>query len=508
MMERHREELLRRVDDEIQQNSMMADTLRQQIRDFMPGTVNNRRGAAVHTDDSFHTVDFTGFPEVPDESRHRVTFNLPQDDHPSYRTSTPGRPRYQPERYRQEQRDPQWEHQPNPQYYERYQDEMLRTQQFQQQWLRESADANRELARQTTKEFRKLKDTGISKFKGVLTGSAESYVYLKNWLEDIEECRRDRNMDDEEAIKLVKRCTADKARQQVGFYLDATLGEKDYYGLIHHLKTTFKVRETEDVVFSEFYNRRQQHKESVEEFADHLQILSRRILAVKPSWKTDLDAALKAQLINGLQDPYHRAMARSWDSEHRNFADFRAYLLSNIDGGYKSHEKKDHKQHKKEFNKHFFKKDKYKNAKSEAVEEEFSYSSSDEDTNVTSAASTAHKKDKFNKNTDDWQEMKKIIMQQNVSLMQQNKLLCKMFGESEPEKKGSKQSSSKSKDAEYVAGVDGKVDKEKYCVYCKSDGHDKWNCLALKKKNAKVFAVEQEESSEESSDSENEDQSQ
>ena len=41
-------------------------------------------------------------------------------------------------------------------------------------------------------------------------------------------------------------------------------------------------------------------------------------------------------------------------------------------------------------------------------------------------------------------------------------------------------------ESKVVAGIDGTIDPEKHCVYCKDMGHEKTNCIRLQKHNAFV----------------------
>ena len=54
----------------------------------------------------------------------------------------------------------------------------------------------------------------------------------------------------------------------------------------------------------------QLNKESVDDFADVLQLLARKILNVDPSFQALLNKSLCQQLANGLKDASHRISAR------------------------------------------------------------------------------------------------------------------------------------------------------------------------------------------------------
>ena len=81
-------------------------------------------------------------------------------------------------------------------------------------------------------------------------------------------------MSNAEALQLVKDYTEGKARQQVEFYIVST--QKTLFeGLIDNLKTSFQSGEDEATIKGEFYSRKQYSKESVDDFADVLQLLAR-----------------------------------------------------------------------------------------------------------------------------------------------------------------------------------------------------------------------------------------
>ena len=49
----------------------------------------------------------------------------------------------------------------------------------------------------------------------------------------------------------------------------------------------------------------------------------------------------------------------------------------------------------------------------------------------------------------------------------------------------------KRRESKVAAGIDGMIDLEKHCVYCKDTGHEKTNCIRLQKHNA--FVARQQE---------------
>ena len=83
-----------------------------------------------------------------------------------------------------------------------------------------------------------------------------------------------------------------------------------FEGLIQDLAKSFQSGEDEATIKRDFYSRMQLNKESVDDFADVLQLLARKILNVDPSFQTLLNKSLCQQLANGLKDPSHGISAR------------------------------------------------------------------------------------------------------------------------------------------------------------------------------------------------------
>ena len=84
------------------------------------------------------------------------------------------------------------------------------------------------------------------------------------------------------------------------------------------------------MVKGEFYSRKQFSKESVDDFADVLQLLARKVLNVDPSFQTFMNKSLCQQLANGLKDPGHGISARSILNQQPDiqFASFRSDLAN------------------------------------------------------------------------------------------------------------------------------------------------------------------------------------
>ena len=124
-------------------------------------------------------------------------------------------------------------------------------------------------------------------------------------MQDIECAIKDRNLNNEEALQLVKEFSEGCARDNINFYLEVT-DNPSVDGLFENLWQVFSSGEDGQQMLAEFYSRVQNPKESVKEFGES--ILS--IMTAKPEFKVDIDNTLKARFTDSLRDHYHQAMAR------------------------------------------------------------------------------------------------------------------------------------------------------------------------------------------------------
>ena len=143
-------------------------------------------------------------------------------------------------------------------------------------------------------------------------------------------CVRERKLTNMEVIQLIKDYTAEGARGAVEFYLDTTATWK-YHELVEHLRTSFESGETFSSLVRDFYSRIQWPRETEDQFANELQILGRKVISVRPSWKQEANEALKTQFASRLHDPYLAAMAHSLlktQGQNMNFMQFWAECIS------------------------------------------------------------------------------------------------------------------------------------------------------------------------------------
>ena len=159
-------------------------------------------------------------------------------------------------------------------------------------------------------EFHKLHEPKINKLKGGYSPTANLIFQL--WLKDINVHVQDWNLTEREAIQLVKDFTAERAHNEVEFYMGMIADEQQSFdGLVNHLKHAFQLGETVSDLISDFYGQHQKKNELEDAFTDDLQILVRKIIAQKPSFRAEANEQLKNQYAHKLHDQYYAAIARS-----------------------------------------------------------------------------------------------------------------------------------------------------------------------------------------------------
>ena len=188
-------------------------------------------------------------------------------------------------------------------------------------------------------EFKKLCELKVAKFKGGY--SSDASLVFQSWLKDIWVYTIEHCLSQQEAIQLIKDYTSKQARSKVEYYLGLTPEEEQsFQGLIDHLSLTFQFCKTVSSLIADFYNWFQKTRETVDAFADELQILVRKIIVQKPEFIHEANQALKHQYAQNLRDPYFRVVARgqclsSPDSE--SFTQFRGRLALMFNSRGKQH---------------------------------------------------------------------------------------------------------------------------------------------------------------------------
>ena len=289
---------------------------------FMPGTVNTRRGGAVNIhNDSILWSKNDKAPPIPPRK---------QDEKHVHFTSTPRHP-VQSNLFDSDDENPIIGHSGNP---------FISNpgNPFVQQPIRSHIPAQTTVDTNTTtiigntmsavaSEFKKMREPKLAKLKGRITSGAS--LFFNSWVKDVRAVILEWSMSNAESLQLVKDYTEGKARQQVEFYIVST-PNPSFEGLIDNLRTSFQSGEDEATVKGEFYSHKQYGKESVDDFVDVLQLLARKVLNVDPSFQTFMNKSLCQQLANGLKDPGHGISARSILNQQPDiqFASFRSDLAN------------------------------------------------------------------------------------------------------------------------------------------------------------------------------------
>ena len=108
-------------------------------------------------------------------------------------------------------------------------------------------------------EFHKLHKPKINKLKGGYSATAN--LIFQSWLKDINIHVEDWNLTEREAIQLVKDFTAERACDEVEFYMGMIADDQQTFdGLVNHLKNAFQLGETVSELISNFYGCHQKRK--------------------------------------------------------------------------------------------------------------------------------------------------------------------------------------------------------------------------------------------------------
>ena len=134
-------------------------------------------------------------------------------------------------------------------------------------------------------------------------------------MQDIKCAIKDCNLNNDEALQLIKEFSKGCARDNINFYLEVT-DKPSMDGLFKNLRQVFCSGEDGQQMLAEFYICIQNPKESVKEFGESLLQIARKIMMAKPEFKVDIDNTLKAHFTDSLRDHYHQAMAREMICSH------------------------------------------------------------------------------------------------------------------------------------------------------------------------------------------------
>ena len=254
--------------------------------DILPGTVNVRWGAAVaHASGISQDIPVIGRSQFENELAKEATWNAHQHLwHMHFNSNPQGGFTSTPLRHPEEDRS---KARVNTEVYPpRYDMKVV------------------------VQEFCKLCKPKINKLK--VGYSATAYLIFQSWLKDINIHVEDQNLTEREAIQLVKDFTAKRAHDECEFYMGMIADDQQSFdGLVNHLKDAFQLGETASELISDFYGWHQKKNELEDVFADDLQILVRKIIARKPSFRAEANEQLKHQYAHKLHDQYYAAIACS-----------------------------------------------------------------------------------------------------------------------------------------------------------------------------------------------------
>ena len=144
---------------------------------------------------------------------------------------------------------------------------------------------------QASKEFQRMREPKITELCGGYSADAELVFW--SWQADILANIQDRELDNKAAIQIMKEQTLDNACHEVKFQLDLCGRNITYQNLLRHLSVTFQGGNNEANLLAEFYSHEQKLKESEEAFVDELQILACKVIIKKPDFRNNLDTILK-----------------------------------------------------------------------------------------------------------------------------------------------------------------------------------------------------------------------
>ena len=172
-----------------------------------------------------------------------------------------------------------------------------------------AAEVSAAAAAQASKEFWHMWEPKITKLHGGYSADAE--LVFRSWWVDILANIHDRELDNKSAIQLIKEQTLDNAHREVEFQLDLCGRVITYENLLKHLSVAFQEGDDEAKLLAEFYICAQKTKETEGAFADELQILACKVIIKKPDFRVNLDSTLKQRYASQLLDCNSASIAKT-----------------------------------------------------------------------------------------------------------------------------------------------------------------------------------------------------
>ena len=204
---------------------------------FMPGTVNTRRGGAVNIHDD--TILWSKNDDAPPIPPHK------QDEKHVHFTSTPCHP-VQSNLFNPNKKNNNVGHSGN-RFISYPGNPFVQQPVCSQIPAQTTVDTGAITIIGNTmsaiaSEFKKMREPKLTKLKDGITSGAS--LFFNSWVKDIRAVILERSMSNAESLQLVKDYTEGKARQQVEFYILST-PNPSFEGLIDNLKTSFQSGEDE-----------------------------------------------------------------------------------------------------------------------------------------------------------------------------------------------------------------------------------------------------------------------
>ena len=284
-------------------------------------------------------------------------------------------------------------------------------------------------------------------------------------MQDIECAIKDRNLNNEEALQLVKEFSEGCARDNINFYLEVT-DSPSVDGLFENLRQVFSSGEDGQQMLAEFYSCVQNQKESVKEFGESLLQIARKIMTTKPEFKVDIDNTLKARFADGLRDHYHQAMAREMIHSRPtlSYVAYKLEVLKTLGPNVKLHSITTSKLETSDIE------SPPKKRKRESELDQKINAAIEENRKLSERLSAFDPK---------------TITDTVINAVQGNYQRSKPAGFAPKQFKPS-QFYGKPREPQLVPGTDGSLKPEINCNYCKDLGHLKYNCPKLKEKEARM----------------------
>ena len=392
--------------------------LQEEVTNYLPPTVNKKRGAVITTDDTFGDLTLGGYRDA----KHVHFASTPIRPEISNINLTPPRT-------------------------------------HKEETITESVLHN--TMQTLASEFKRTREPKIQKFRGGTSSSV--LLVFKSWMQDIECAIKDRNLNNEEELQLVKEFSEGCAHDNINFYLEVS-DSPSVDGLFENLRQVFSSGEDGQQMLTEFYSRVQNQKESVKEFGESLLQIARKIMTTKPEFKIDINNTLKAHFADGLRDHYHQAMAREMICSRPtlSYVAYKSEVLKTLGPNVKPCSITTSKLETSDIE------SPPKKRKRESELDQKINAAIEENRKLSERLSAFDPK---------------TITHMVINAVQGNYQSSKPAGFAPKQFKPS-QFYGKPREPQLVPGMDGSLKPEIDCNYCKDFGHLKYNCPKLKEKEA------------------------